>query len=121
MTDIKKVVDRFLCWPLPRDFSPDCYISFDRANATNPHMWPIGTNLFTADQAREMFEHCLQDEKLQSIESQQEPTPQQKFLDRYGEGMSERQKAIVRGFENTAPADQQQVQMPTVFRIRRQK
>lgn len=72
MTDIKKAVDRFLCWPMPRDFAPDGYISFDRANATNPHMWPIGTNLFTADQAREMFEHCFSDE-LQSIRSAELP------------------------------------------------
>lgn len=73
MTDIKKAVDRFLGWPLPRDFAPDCYISFDRANATNPRVWPVGTNLFTADQAREMFEHCLQDQKLAAIENQPVP------------------------------------------------
>lgn len=61
---IKKAVDRFLCWQLPRDFHPDNFIHFDKylreshgGESANP--WPTGTNLLTADQARAMFEHCL--------------------------------------------------------------
>jgi hypothetical protein len=55
------MVNRFLCWPLPKTFSPDCYIRFDRElmeRQTAPS-WPVGTNLFTADEARAMLEHVL--------------------------------------------------------------
>ena len=73
MIDIKKAVDRFLGWSLPQNFSPDCYISFDREKASaKPHVWPVGTNLFTADQARAMFEHCL-DEELKRIHEAEMP------------------------------------------------
>lgn len=54
--NIKKMVDRFLSWTLPSDFSPDCYISFA---PTEGGQWPIGTNLLTAEQAQRMFEHVL--------------------------------------------------------------
>ena len=57
--DVSKMVDRFLAWPLPKDFGPDCYITFDRAAAETNNCWPIGTNLFTADQARQMIEHLI--------------------------------------------------------------
>ena len=60
MTDnkIDEMVNRFLSWKLPVDFSPDCNISFDRKTASTwPNSWPIGTNLLTADQAREMIKH----------------------------------------------------------------
>jgi len=57
---IKQAVDRFLGWDLPKDFAPDAGISF--VPPTAPHRHPVGTNLFTAEQARQMFEHCLPDE-----------------------------------------------------------
>ena len=56
---IRKLVDRFLGWGLPKDFSPDCGISFKPSD--HPNQWPVGTNLFTADQAQKMFEYVLQD------------------------------------------------------------
>ena len=57
---IDAMVNAFLGWQLPKDFAPDCYINFDREKATvTPHRWPVGTNLFTADQARQMFEHVV--------------------------------------------------------------
>ena len=56
---IDAMVNAFLGWSLPKDFAPDCYISFDREKAAAPHCWPVGTNLFTADQARQMFEHAV--------------------------------------------------------------
>jgi hypothetical protein len=60
MPKIDQMVDRFLCWGLPDDFAPDCHISFDRDAAKfNQHSWPSGTNLLTAAQARQMFEHVL--------------------------------------------------------------
>lgn len=64
--NIKKMVDRFLGWKLPKDFGPDAGISFTPSNGmtrdeafNKPGWWPVGTNLFTADQAKAMFEHCL--------------------------------------------------------------
>lgn len=61
-TMIDKMVDRFLGWKLPEDFGPDCYITFDREKAKqNPHCWPVGTNLLTADQARAMVKYMLAD------------------------------------------------------------
>ncbi|HJV75455.1 MAG TPA: hypothetical protein VJ654_14610 [Noviherbaspirillum sp.] len=57
--DIKEMVNRFLGWELPETFAPDCFISFDSERAEQHESWPIGTNLLTADQAKEMFEYCL--------------------------------------------------------------
>lgn len=54
---IDHMVNRFLQWRLPEDFYPDAGISYDR---TRPHE-PIGTNLFSATQAKEMVEHMLKD------------------------------------------------------------
>lgn len=57
-----QMVDRFLCWKLPKAFCPDAGISFkpSKPDAYDaPGWWPIGTNLFTADQAREMVRHML--------------------------------------------------------------
>jgi hypothetical protein len=59
---VKMAVDRFLGWELPKTFSPDCHIEFTGRTpdgAGNPKTWPVGTNLFTAEEARQMFEHCL--------------------------------------------------------------
>jgi hypothetical protein len=58
------MVNRFLHWPLPRSFSPDGGITFERQVMT-PDGWaeradmPIGTNLFTATEAKAMLEHVL--------------------------------------------------------------
>lgn len=60
----EQMVSRFLGWPLPKDFGPDCGISFDgrKDDEWNKNKtWPVGTNLFTADQARAMLEHILGD------------------------------------------------------------
>jgi len=56
---VKRIVDRFLCWRLPDTFNPDCHISFDKSPDArgNPITWPIGTNLFCADEAKAMVEH----------------------------------------------------------------
>jgi hypothetical protein len=56
-----EMVNRFLWWKLPQDFAPDCHISFKLPDPVLNHnpTWPVGTNLFTADQARAMLEHVL--------------------------------------------------------------
>ena len=63
--DIKKVVDKFLNWKLPKDFNPDAGISFKPGyNEHTDHPMrhePVGTNLFDADQAKQMFEYVLSD------------------------------------------------------------
>lgn len=56
------IVNRFLGWKLPETFGPDCYVSFDREKAKANNGWPIGTNLLTADEAQQMFQHALADE-----------------------------------------------------------
>jgi hypothetical protein len=65
---IDALVDRFLSWRLPDDFHPDAGISFTpeynvefMASQGKPpcRHEPVGTNLLTADQARQMFEYCL--------------------------------------------------------------
>lgn len=58
---LDQLADRFLCWKLPADFSPDCGITFKRNyNEGTPRPGvhePIGTNLLTAIQAKEMLEY----------------------------------------------------------------
>src|ERR1035437_10323638 len=49
------MVDRFLCWKLPHDFHPDAGIEFrPTMEGKYPGWWPIGTNLLTVAQAREI-------------------------------------------------------------------
>lgn len=78
-----EMVDRFLAWRLPEDFHPDAGISFSpyfnveyNAKHGKPPQrhQPIGTNLFTADQARRMLEHVLQGAAASS-ERASEPMP----------------------------------------------
>lgn len=59
---IKHMVDRFLGWKLPKPWSPDNGISYQRPNYAHPpadHDWPTGTNLFGADQTDAMVRYML--------------------------------------------------------------
>ncbi len=65
---IKELVNRFLCWKLPKDFYPDAGISFTpeynaeynaREGRQPSRHEPSGTNLFHAGQAKDMFETLL--------------------------------------------------------------
>ncbi len=59
----QQMIDRFLSWKLPEDFSPDCGVSFDKRPPDAKgyaRPWPVGTSLLTATQARQMLEHVLQ-------------------------------------------------------------
>ena len=66
MTNVDKIVNRFLGWKLPKDFAPDGGISFKRESDYEHPVFgrsvyePVGTHLFTTDQAKAMFEYCLQ-------------------------------------------------------------
>lgn len=65
-TLIDRMVDRFLGWRLPANFGPDAGISFTPYHpqqTPDSPIWPSGTNLFTADQARAMFEYVLTDDR----------------------------------------------------------
>lgn len=66
MTDeqIKYMVERFLGWRLPENFSPDAGISFTpEANVGTAHPYrhqPTGTNLFDFTQAQAMVRHMAE-------------------------------------------------------------
>lgn len=52
---VDHMVNRFLGWKLPDNFSPDGGVTFNR-----PAMgWPTGTNLLNALQARDMLQYLL--------------------------------------------------------------
>lgn len=66
---IKHMTDRFLGWKLPANFQPDAGISFQpeynvefMASQGKPPMRyePVGTNLFSAEQAQAMIRHMLE-------------------------------------------------------------
>jgi acetone carboxylase gamma subunit len=62
---ITHMVNRFLQWKLPNDFCPDCGIHFDadaakKLNPNNHTYEPIGTNLLSADQAKEMVRFMIE-------------------------------------------------------------
>ncbi len=66
MTDaqIKHMVNRFLGWRLPDNFHPDAGISFqplfNQDTAWPGKHEPVGTNLFTADQAEAMIRYMIE-------------------------------------------------------------
>lgn len=66
---IKNAVNRFLGWPLPDDFAPDGGITFTPPMRSVVATWPTGTHVFTADQARKMFEYALAELEAQPAQS----------------------------------------------------
>lgn len=57
-----EMLTRFLGWPLPKDFAPDCGVSFDGRkddDFNKNKTWPTGTNLLNAAQARAMLEYVF--------------------------------------------------------------
>lgn len=56
-----EMVSRFLSWKLPKDFHPDGGMVFipTKGRGYDSLHWPVGTNLLTAQQAREMLEHVI--------------------------------------------------------------
>ena len=60
MSKIDEMVNRFLAWKLPQDFSPDAGITFvPPTENAGEHFWPTGTNLLTATQVKVMLEHVV--------------------------------------------------------------
>lgn len=71
---IKHMVQRFLFWKLPQDFHPDAGISFEpefnkewNARQGKPPQLhePVGTNLFSGDQATAMVRFMV--EEMQTV------------------------------------------------------
>lgn len=62
---IKHMAERFLNWPLPKDFAPDGGVAFEPiGNAGTPHEYrnePVGTNILTYTQAVAMVRHLVDD------------------------------------------------------------
>lgn len=61
--DIKAAAQKLMGWPLPKDFSPDCGISFDGRGPDARGYdkgWPTGTNLLTVQQAEQMLAYALE-------------------------------------------------------------
>lgn len=60
---IKYMTNRFLMWRLPDHFNPDNGISFDpimnQGHSFEGRREPVGTNLFSADQADSMVRFML--------------------------------------------------------------
>jgi hypothetical protein len=52
-----EMVSRFLNWRVPQDFCPGSGVSFKPLE--NPLLWPTGTDLLHAGQAKAMLEHVL--------------------------------------------------------------
>jgi hypothetical protein len=61
---IKYMAQRFLGWKLPKDFNPDGGISFEKISNKGYEFEsvrePVGTNLFTLDQAELMVKYLAQ-------------------------------------------------------------
>jgi hypothetical protein len=70
---IKHMVNRFLSWRLPEPFHPDAGVSFKPSFPDEPmrsRHWPVGTNLFNADQAEAMVRHML--DSLPQVSAQED-------------------------------------------------
>lgn len=87
---LQSMISRFLSWKLPKDFAPDCGITFKRTeHGFDPALWahfyePTGTNLFHAEQAKAMILHLLgHDEPVLALPAPKDPeaglTPEQRF------------------------------------------
>ena len=67
---VEEMVNRFLGWSLPEDFNPDCGIRFEPVNPFDGHRFkPIGTNLFSATQAKAMVEYMLSTQPRAEVEA----------------------------------------------------
>jgi len=89
--NVKAMVDRFLGWPLPKDFYPDCGISFDGRKDdewSKGKTWPTGTNLLHAGQAKAMFEYVLAAPVAQEVEQPHNPVPVRELLIEMGNGVA---------------------------------
>ncbi len=74
LRDIDKMVNRFLAWKLPSDFSPDAGVTFNPGHITpSSPLWPTGTNLMTAQQARQMFEYVTAVESIEELQPHHQP------------------------------------------------
>lgn len=58
---LRMLVDRFLSWPLPKSVCSDpCVTLYESVHDRH------GTNLLTADEARQMLQHVLAESKVEN-------------------------------------------------------
>lgn len=68
--ELQAMVDRFLAWPLPDSVCSDTCVTM------RPYAFPrSGTNLLTADEARQMLEYVVLRRVPSAPTSAQEPRP----------------------------------------------
>lgn len=60
---ISRMVEAFLAWPLPKSVCCDACVATTEFGAIQR----VGTNLLTADEARQMFEHVLNSAQVASV------------------------------------------------------
>jgi len=101
---IDKMVDRFLRWELPKDFAPDSGIEFrepqkifPKIENANDNHWPVGTNLFDAQQAEEMIKYLLAaDDSERTSEADGEVSPLNTLVTLLTERIKEKEEHIKR-------------------------
>lgn len=58
---INYMVERFLCYELPKDFNPDGGVSFEALpSSAQTGLMPFGTNVLTATQAQAMVRFMVE-------------------------------------------------------------
>lgn len=78
---IKYMVDRFLMWRLPSNFSPDAGISYKRPNyPPSVDATPTGTNLFDATQADVMVRYMIGGAPISSDHPQARPHHEAEYV-----------------------------------------
>ena len=70
MSTIDELVNRFLAWKLPADFAPDGSVRYSAVYPPDSPHWPSGTNLLTAQQAKDMLTHVLGDVLAEAAKSE---------------------------------------------------
>lgn len=81
---IDKVASNFLGWKLPKNFYPDCGISYTQIGINST---PIGTNLFTAIQTIEMLNSIMGKELKSLLSSNTERVKKEAFRAGYDCGV----------------------------------
>lgn len=99
-TPIDQAVDRFLCWKLPKGFSPDCGIKFKReSDYKHPEFGctkfePTGTNLFDAVQAKDMLAHVTEPLQQAHTRTVEQLVAREKHIDELNTTITAQRKVL---------------------------